>query len=207
MVAAGLHPGKENARDKTECCLVLLVEFALAMAAALDSINRESFQNFKLRVGLAHGPVIAGVVGAQKPQYDIWGNTVNVASRMDSTGVMGRIQVTEETAAIFQGAGWKCECRGPRAITGKGTLVTYLVTTPQDPPASELRSAASAYALRPEEGALLRRPTAASVRDVRVFVSSANSILSLFGDTFMTLRFCISSLVSIESLLELCLTL
>ncbi|XP_047471751.1 adenylate cyclase type 1-like [Penaeus chinensis] len=166
MVAAGLHPGKENARDRTEYCLVLLVEFALAMAAALDSINRESFQNFKLRVGLAHGPVIAGVVGAQKPQYDIWGNTVNVASRMDSTGVMGRIQVTEETAAIFQGAGWKCECRGPRAIKGKGTLVTYLVTTPQDPPASELRSAASAYALRPEEGALLRRPTAASVRDV-----------------------------------------
>ncbi|XP_042876635.1 adenylate cyclase type 2-like [Penaeus japonicus] len=166
MVAAGLHPGKENARDRTEYCLVLLVEFALAMAAALDSINRESFQNFKLRVGLAHGPVIAGVVGAQKPQYDIWGNTVNVASRMDSTGVMGRIQVTEETAAIFQGAGWKCECRGPRAIKGKGTLVTYLVTTPQDPPASELRNAASAYALRPEEGALLRRPTAASVKDV-----------------------------------------
>jgi len=40
-----------------------------------------------------HGPVIAGVVGAHKPQYDIWGNTVNVASRMDSTGVMGRIHV------------------------------------------------------------------------------------------------------------------
>lgn len=42
-----------------------------------------------------HGPVIAGVIGAQKPQYDIWGNTVNVASRMDSTGVLDKIQVAQ----------------------------------------------------------------------------------------------------------------
>ena len=45
-------------------------------------------------------PVITGVVETQKPQYDIWGNTVNVASRMDSTGIMGRIQVTEDTAKL-----------------------------------------------------------------------------------------------------------
>lgn len=44
-------------------------------------------------LGINHGPVIAGVIGAQKPQYDIWGNSVNVASRMETTGVLGKIQV------------------------------------------------------------------------------------------------------------------
>lgn len=51
--------------------------------------------------GINHGPVIAGVIGAQKPQYDIWGNTVNVASRMDSTGVLDKIQVLLFHAAIY----------------------------------------------------------------------------------------------------------
>lgn len=49
--------------------------------------------------GINHGPVIAGVIGAQKPQYDIWGNTVNVASRMESTGVLGKIQVIKPRRA------------------------------------------------------------------------------------------------------------
>lgn len=73
--------------------MVVLVEFGIALMTTLDQINRESFQRFRLRMGLNHGPVIAGVIGAQKPQYDIWSNTVNVASRMDSCGVMGRAQV------------------------------------------------------------------------------------------------------------------
>uniref|UniRef100_A0A3B4YFJ4 Adenylate cyclase type 2 n=1 Tax=Seriola lalandi dorsalis TaxID=1841481 RepID=A0A3B4YFJ4_SERLL len=79
--------------------------------------------------GINHGPVIAGVIGAQKPQYDIWGNTVNVASRMDSTGVLGKIQVTEETSRILLTLGYMCSCRGIINVKGKGELKTYFVHT------------------------------------------------------------------------------
>ncbi|XP_075224793.1 adenylate cyclase type 2 Ac76E [Lycorma delicatula] len=136
MLASGLRPGKEeggkDASKQQEHDIVVLVEFAVALMTILDQINRESFQRFKLRMGLNHGPVIAGVVGAQKPQYDIWGNTVNVASRMDSCGIMGRLQVTEDTAKILMGAGYECECRGPTYVKGKGTLTTYFVKTQFD---------------------------------------------------------------------------
>ncbi|KAG1657314.1 Adenylate cyclase type 2 [Nymphon striatum] len=79
-----------------------------------------------------HGPVIAGVVGAQKPQYDIWGNTVNVASRMDSCGNVGKVQVTESTAIILKNAGYECTSRGLTFVKGKGNLNTYFVKTPYD---------------------------------------------------------------------------
>lgn len=54
--------------------------------------------------GINIGPVVAGVIGARKPQYDIWGNTVNVASRMDSTGIPGATQVTQEVVDSLQGS-------------------------------------------------------------------------------------------------------
>uniref|UniRef100_A0A8C5LD77 Adenylate cyclase type 2 n=1 Tax=Jaculus jaculus TaxID=51337 RepID=A0A8C5LD77_JACJA len=106
-----------------------MVEFAFALVAKLDAINKHSFNDFKLRVGINHGPVIAGVIGAQKPQYDIWGNTVNVASRMDSTGVLDKIQVTEETSLVLQTLGYTCTCRGIINVKGKGDLKTYFVNT------------------------------------------------------------------------------
>uniref|UniRef100_A0A8D3EAE7 adenylate cyclase n=1 Tax=Scophthalmus maximus TaxID=52904 RepID=A0A8D3EAE7_SCOMX len=106
-----------------------MLEFAFALVGKLDVINKHSFNDFKLRVGINHGPVIAGVIGAQKPQYDIWGNTVNVASRMDSTGVLGKIQVTEETSRILLTLGYMCSCRGIINVKGKGELKTYFVHT------------------------------------------------------------------------------
>lgn len=73
--------------------LALLVDFALELKKALQSINEQSFNHFVLKLGINHGPITAGVIGARKPHYDIWGNTVNVASRMESTGKAGCIQV------------------------------------------------------------------------------------------------------------------
>jgi adenylate cyclase 3 len=73
--------------------LSLLVEFALELKQALQGINEQSFNHFVLKMGINHGPITAGVIGARKPHYDIWGNTVNVASRMESTGKAGCIQV------------------------------------------------------------------------------------------------------------------
>ena len=73
----------------------LLVDFAFAMSHKLEDISENAFYSYKLRVGMCHGEVIAGVVGASKPQYDIWGDVVNIASRMDSNGVSTRIQVSQ----------------------------------------------------------------------------------------------------------------
>lgn len=92
---------QQDERRTEEHNVTVVVEFALALMSVLDQINRESFQRFRLRIGLNHGPVIAGVIGAQKPQYDIWSNTVNVASRMDSCGVMGRMQVIFFSFTLF----------------------------------------------------------------------------------------------------------
>ncbi|CAF92377.1 unnamed protein product, partial [Tetraodon nigroviridis] len=134
MAATGLNasPGPEHAsqeHDRQYMHIGTMVEFAFALVGKLDVINKHSFNDFKLRVGINHGPVIAGVIGAQKPQYDIWGNTVNVASRMESTGVLGKIQVTEETSRILQTLGYMCSCRGIINVKGKGELKTYFVHT------------------------------------------------------------------------------
>nr|KAF6439662.1 adenylate cyclase 2 [Rousettus aegyptiacus] len=133
MAATGLSavPSQEHAQEpeRQYTHIGTMVEFAFALGAKLTAINKHSFNDFKLRVGMNHGPVIAGVIGAQKPQYDIWGNTVNVASRMDSTGVLDKIQVTEETSLILQTLGYTCTCRGIINVKGKGELKTYFVST------------------------------------------------------------------------------
>lgn len=76
--------------------------------------------------------MVAGVIGARKPQYDIWGNAVNVASRMDSTGELDGIQVTQEVRDILITKGYPFTCRGPIQVKGKGSMITYFLDGPSN---------------------------------------------------------------------------
>ncbi|XP_032247371.1 adenylate cyclase type 3 isoform X2 [Halichoerus grypus] len=146
MAASGVTPdvntngfassNKEEKSDKERWQhLADLADFALAMKDTLTNINNQSFNNFMLRIGMNKGGVLAGVIGARKPHYDIWGNTVNVASRMESTGVMGNIQVVEETQAILREYGFRFVRRGPIFVKGKGELLTFFLKGREKPAA------------------------------------------------------------------------
>uniref|UniRef100_A0A1A8LL26 adenylate cyclase n=5 Tax=Nothobranchiidae TaxID=405002 RepID=A0A1A8LL26_9TELE len=117
MAVSGLSPEKQHCEDKWGH-LCALADFAIALNESIQEINKHSFNNFELRIGMAHGSVVAGVIGAKKPQYDIWGKTVNLASRMDSTGVSGKIQVPEETLLILKERGFAFEYRGEIYVKG-----------------------------------------------------------------------------------------
>ncbi|XP_022913545.2 adenylate cyclase type 5 isoform X1 [Onthophagus taurus] len=104
-----------------------MADYALRIKEKLSEVNEHSFNNFRIRIGINVGPVVAGVIGARKPQYDIWGNSVNVASRMDSTGVLDKIQVTKEVHQILVDKGYPMTRRGMIEVKGKGTMETYFL--------------------------------------------------------------------------------
>ena len=85
-----------------------MASYAIRIREQLNYVNEHSFNNFKIRIGINIGPIVAGVIGAKKPQYDIWGNAVNVASRMDSTGVIGKIQVRLD-GSVYPKCARKCK--------------------------------------------------------------------------------------------------
>ncbi|XP_068092610.1 adenylate cyclase type 1 isoform X4 [Hyperolius riggenbachi] len=128
MGAVGLVPTTgTKAKKSIYSHLSTLADFSIEMFDVLDEINYQSYNDFVLRVGINVGPVVAGVIGARRPQYDIWGNTVNVASRMDSTGVQGKIQVTEDVHRILKRCNYEFVCRGKVSVKGKGEMLTYFL--------------------------------------------------------------------------------
>ncbi|XP_072323964.1 adenylate cyclase type 8 isoform X3 [Scyliorhinus torazame] len=130
MAVSGLSPEKQQCEEKW-VHLCALADFTIALNESIQEINKHSFNNFELRVGISHGSVVAGVIGAKKPQYDIWGKTVNLASRMDSTGISGKIQVPEDTYLILKDKGFAFEYRGEIYVKGiseqEGKIKTYFL--------------------------------------------------------------------------------
>ncbi|XP_014611837.1 PREDICTED: adenylate cyclase type 6 isoform X1 [Polistes canadensis] len=130
MAASGLTKSTCDMRDYKH--VTAMADYALRIRKQLADVNEHSFNNFRMRVGINIGPVVAGVIGARKPQYDIWGNAVNVASRMDSTGILDRIQVTREVHDILLAKGYPLICRGSIQVKGKGSMITYFLNGPRD---------------------------------------------------------------------------
>ena len=132
MAASGLNSKITHPllKDDTHKYLHLqqLVDFALDLRKTLDEFNTNMLGfAFRLRCGFNAGPVTAGVIGTMKPQYDIWGDTVNLASRMDSTGVPDKIQVAEDCMKKLTDF-FSFEPRGEIPVKGKGQVLTYLLT-------------------------------------------------------------------------------
>lgn len=129
MAAIGLMPDARIGDDHESAASYMstMAELVFTMKDCLADINENSYNNFMLRVGLNIGPVVAGVIGARKPQYDIWGNTVNVASRMDSTGLPNHTQVTEEVYQLLRDGPYLFQCRGKVKVKGKGEMTTYFL--------------------------------------------------------------------------------
>jgi guanylate cyclase len=120
MVAAGVpSPRPDHARA--------LALMALDMQAAMHSAEEVGHLGLDLRVGINSGPVVAGVIGRKRFLYDLWGDAVNTASRMESHGTSGRIQITRATKDLLADE-FVCEPRGPISVKGKGEIEAwYLV--------------------------------------------------------------------------------
>ncbi|MBO0351767.1 hypothetical protein J0895_22330 [Phormidium pseudopriestleyi FRX01] len=103
-----------------------IAEMALDMQTEILNFNRKCHESFAMRIGIHSGLAIAGVIGTHKFIYDRWGDTVNIASPMESHGVPGRIQVSSTTYSLLQPS-YCFECRGPIPIKGKGEMLVYLL--------------------------------------------------------------------------------
>ena len=109
-----------------------MVLAALEIARFVDAskeLNAQNQTRFKIRIGINTGPIVAGVVGIKKFSYDIWGDTVNIASRMESNSEPGKINISEYTYQIIKND-FECEYRGEIEVKNKGMMKMYFVNDP-----------------------------------------------------------------------------
>lgn len=119
MVVAGLPAARDDHARA-------IARLALAMVAATGNVARETGERLQIRIGIHSGAVVAGVIGQKKFAYDLWGDTVNIAARMESHGEAGRIQISADTAVLLDG-GFDLEPRGEIEVKGKGRMMAYFL--------------------------------------------------------------------------------
>ena len=130
MCTGGIHLNKEDHA-------IRMVHAAFEIVKITEEVkikNQDNIMPYEIRIGINTGPVIAGVVGTQKFAYDIWGDTVNVAARMETNSETGRINISENTYELIKDE-FECEYRGKMKVKNKGMMKMYYVNKPKLQPA------------------------------------------------------------------------
>lgn len=126
MAAAGLFqaeddPSTKHAEDAVRCCL--------SCSKAMEEINMKLNASLEVRIGVnSGGPLIGGVLGTDKPTFDIIGDAINVAARLQSTDIAGNVQISAATKALIENLDFSIEERGEIYLKGKGNQLTYFVS-------------------------------------------------------------------------------
>ncbi|MFD0862932.1 adenylate/guanylate cyclase domain-containing protein [Sungkyunkwania multivorans] len=125
MAAGGLPKPDTSSVKKTILAGIEMQEFITKRKSENELVDKPAFD---MRVGIHVGPIVAGIVGVKKFQYDIWGDTVNIASRMESNGVIGKVNISEDVYQIIKNEkNLSFEYRGKGAVKGKGAMDMYFV--------------------------------------------------------------------------------
>ena len=127
MVAAGLPEERDDHA-------VAIADMAMDMLRVLEDFTHDLGQPLQIRIGINTGKVVAGVIGKKKFIYDLWGDSVNIAARMESSGEPGQIQVSQATYLLLRERGYDFEQRGKIEVKGKGQMMTYWLRSKEPAP-------------------------------------------------------------------------